>query len=351
MASRLLTVNLETKYYPASVPTRTITCLNSTIKLTDEEYDEIFGELPSFWNTENDKLIRFIVFEDKSYFCEREKFIFNYTTREQDLKIYRFDAATDVEAKALYAYFVEKYTKLQLARIENLYDAIMNNIKDMSFVKYSLLGARDELLKQSDFIMLPDYPISEEDRERWKIYRQELRDLTGQEAWQQNDLLNIEMPVSPEPMDQIGILKGSIKDLSSIPENLTDEIIDTLVDKPIEDIIKNITQTTVKFELLKSLSKMNLPMFNMGYSDLLIQEDAYSTFIDNIANELEQESPLPANWWELATSNIEDKIAQVNAKLQSYNIGFTVNDILDAIIEQNKLTEEEIEVENIIEDL
>jgi hypothetical protein len=351
MASRLLTVNLETKYYPASVPTRTITCSNSTIKLTDEEYDEVFKELPSFWNTENDKLVRFIIFDDKSYFCEREKLVFNYTTREQDLKIYRFDAATEVEAKALHAFFVEKYTKIQLARIENLYDAIMSNIKDMSFVKYSLLGARDELLKQSDFIMLPDYPISEEDRERWRVYRQELRDLTDQVAWQQNDLLNIEMPVSPEPLDQIGILKGSIKDLSSIPDNLTDEIIDTLVDKPVEEIIKNITQTTVKFELLKSLSKMNLPMFNIGYSDLLIQEDTYNTFIDNVQKDLSEESPLPANWWELATSNIEEKIAQVNAKLQSYNIGFTVNDILNAVIEQNKLTEEELEVENIIEDL
>ena len=122
------------------------------------------------------------------------------------------------------------------------------------------------------------------------------------------------------------------------------------MDKPIEEIIRDITQTTVKFELLKSLSKMNLPMFNLGYSDILIQEDAYNTFIDNVQDEL-AENPLPANWWELATSNIEDKIAQVNAKLQSYNVGFTVNDILNAIIEQNKLSEEELEVENIIEDL
>lgn len=351
MASRLLTVNLETKYYPASIPSRAVTCLNSTIKLTDEEYDEIIEKLPSFWNTKNDKLVKFVVFEDKSYFCEREKLVFNYTTREQDLKIYKFDSATSIEAEALYAFFVEKYTKIQLSRIENLYDAIMDNIKDMSFVKYSLLGARDELLKKSDFVMLSDYPVSEEDREKWKIYRQELRDLTNQEAWRQNDLLNIEMPVSPEPLDQIGILKGSIKDLSSIPENLTDEIIDTLLDKPIEEVIKNITQTTVKFEILKSLSKMNLPMFNIGYSDLLIQEDTYNSFIDNVQKDLIEENPLPANWWELATSNIEDKIAQVNAKLRSYNIGFTVNDILNTIIEQNKLSEEELEVENIIEDL
>lgn len=350
MPSRILTVNLETKYYPASIPKRNISCLGSSIDLTDAEYTEIISELPEFWHMEEDKLLRFVVFADKSYFCERQKKIFNYSTREQDNKIYKFDGATEVQSEALYAFFVEKFTKYQLSKIENFYDSIMSNIKDMSFVKFSLFNARNDLLLKSDYLLMPDYPISQEERDKWVTYRQELRDLTDQEAWKTNDILNIEMPVSPEPLNQISILKGSVSDLSSIPENLTDEIITTLLDKPVEEIIKNITKTTVKFELLKSLSKMKLPFLNMGYSEILIEENAYNTFIDNAREQLE-DGPLPSDWWEAAVSNIDDKIEKVNEKLKSYNIGFTINDILNAIIEENKISKDDLEAEDIIEEL
>ena len=37
---------------------------------------------------------------------------------------------------------------------------------------------RDDLLKKCDFYLMPDYPISETVKEQWKIYRQELRDIT-----------------------------------------------------------------------------------------------------------------------------------------------------------------------------
>mgnify|MGYP000624176234 CR=1 FL=1 len=36
---------------------------------------------------------------------------------------------------------------------------------------------RDELLTASDFSQLPDTPLTEEDRDAWRIYRQSLRDL------------------------------------------------------------------------------------------------------------------------------------------------------------------------------
>lgn len=38
---------------------------------------------------------------------------------------------------------------------------------------------RDEKLLESDRYMLPDFPITEEKREEWKIYRQALRDITS----------------------------------------------------------------------------------------------------------------------------------------------------------------------------
>ena len=41
----------------------------------------------------------------------------------------------------------------------------------------AIRAERDNLLTNSDKYMLPDYPVTEEQREAWKIYRQALRDM------------------------------------------------------------------------------------------------------------------------------------------------------------------------------
>lgn len=45
---------------------------------------------------------------------------------------------------------------------------------------------RDELLDQTDYLMMPDYPINEEYKEKIKVYRQQLRDITKQENFPQH---------------------------------------------------------------------------------------------------------------------------------------------------------------------
>lgn len=40
---------------------------------------------------------------------------------------------------------------------------------------------RDQLLKATDYIVLPDYPM--DDKSEWETYRQELRDITEQEGF------------------------------------------------------------------------------------------------------------------------------------------------------------------------
>lgn len=49
--------------------------------------------------------------------------------------------------------------------------------------KESIRADRDYLLVDSDKYMLSDFPISEEEREKWVAYRQYLRDYTKQENW------------------------------------------------------------------------------------------------------------------------------------------------------------------------
>lgn len=49
--------------------------------------------------------------------------------------------------------------------------------------KASIRADRDYLLVDSDKYMLSDFPITEEEREKWVAYRQYLRDYTKQENW------------------------------------------------------------------------------------------------------------------------------------------------------------------------
>tara|TARA_B110000285_G_C14896465_1_gene501105 strand:- start:335 stop:706 length:372 start_codon:yes stop_codon:yes gene_type:complete len=49
-------------------------------------------------------------------------------------------------------------------------------------LEIALLTIRDiriSLLRESDIYLLADYPITEEKKEEWKIYRQSLRDITN----------------------------------------------------------------------------------------------------------------------------------------------------------------------------
>ena len=53
---------------------------------------------------------------------------------------------------------------------------------------------RNQLLADTDYLVVPDYPVSEEKREAIKSYRQALRDISKQAGFPRN----IEWPVKPE---------------------------------------------------------------------------------------------------------------------------------------------------------
>lgn len=73
-----------------------------------------------------------------------------------------------------------------------LYTAIMERMSEVTIQEYAepavsdeTLAARarakrDKLLLESDYLVMPDYPISAEDLEAVKAYRQALRDITIQ---------------------------------------------------------------------------------------------------------------------------------------------------------------------------
>lgn len=51
---------------------------------------------------------------------------------------------------------------------------------------FEIRDRRNALLTETDYLMQPDYPISEETRTDLKAYRQALRDITKQEGFPEN---------------------------------------------------------------------------------------------------------------------------------------------------------------------
>lgn len=334
MSTKLLQVILQPNYDGSIMPKQKIVYNNSSLILTDAERASLESELPDFWHTSKDVLVRFEKY-DNSYFCERYKDYFDYSTRETNKKMYKFDVASEEQVQQLYVFFLNQYTKIKIARVENLYQSIENNIGDLSYVKYSLLESRDKLLKESDYTQMPDYPIDDLTKEIWKKYRQDLRDLTSQQAWIDGDLINVVMPVSPEPNSQLDTLREELGGIQAMPQDLFDGELQSVLSGDISTVVRKISEVTVKFELLKSLGKLKIPMFDLDYTALQNSQDYFDESVYNIKQEVEEESLLPADWWEAATANLDNLIANINDKLSVYNINFTINDVLQSLMRKN----------------
>lgn len=61
--------------------------------------------------------------------------------------------------------------------------------KELDDKKASVRGVRKSYLEATDKYMITDFPITEEEREKYKLYRQYLRDYTlGEDWWEENPM-------------------------------------------------------------------------------------------------------------------------------------------------------------------
>lgn len=338
--TRLLTLTLNPQIYPNQSVVRSINYMGSFISLTDEEYQSLLDKIPDYWNNKKDQLIRFVVFENGSYFCEKRKTIFNYSTRDTEDKIYIFDSATKDDANSLFEIVISFYNALKLRGIDKFYDEILKAVGDLSYIKYALLETRKKLLAQTDFMFLSDYTFSDEEtKNMWMKYRQELRDITKTEDWINSNYNSLNFPVSPAPQDQLITigekLQSYLKNVN-LPPNMMQEMQEQYSNKNASDIVKEFSQITLKIELLSAIGKFNIPMFDLDMSGLTYS----STQNDSETYNIEIDKILPSDSWELLTSNINDKIEKINTQLQQNGIDFTISDLLEGIVRNIKAEEQ-----------
>lgn len=93
-----------------------------------------------------------------------------------------------------------EYTKIdQTEEAVELIDGTFYIGKDIERKKNELLALslrteRDAKLEATDYLLAPDYPISPEDLEAVKVYRQALRDIPEQSGFPKN----VQWPVEPQ---------------------------------------------------------------------------------------------------------------------------------------------------------
>ena len=74
------------------------------------------------------------------------------------------------------------------------YEAVPVPEPTVQELAYMVRSQRDAKLSDTDYLVVPDYPISPEDLEAVKVYRQALRDIPEQSGFPKN----VQWPVEPQ---------------------------------------------------------------------------------------------------------------------------------------------------------
>ena len=67
--------------------------------------------------------------------------------------------------------------------VDGRYQIVPNPEPDDSMLAESIRDERDNLLEETDYYLMPDYPVNPQNLEELKVYRQALRDIPKQEGF------------------------------------------------------------------------------------------------------------------------------------------------------------------------
>jgi len=159
--------------------------------------DEINPKLYPLWDTDKDKLIVFTYFNNNTYNAQRRKFVKNFSTNQYEWKDYEMDQVDSEEGLKLFELFKETFYLIDSLEKESFQNELANAYYDSKNISwYGIRLARNFLIQDSDWVMLSDSPVEEEERELWKKYRQALRDIPQESGTEEPT--EVLFPITPE---------------------------------------------------------------------------------------------------------------------------------------------------------
>lgn len=362
---RTLSLKLQRKRYPAERTEKYIIYRGSKLDLTDETFEELLSLIPEVWNTDRDRLTQFVIHEDSTYFCVRNKDVYNYSLRESQDKTYFYNSATPEQVNNLVKILTDYFGKKKLQEVDNFYDTIISSLKDLSYLKQRILSMRETALAKTDYMFNSDYPFADAETEQsWRNYRQQWRDITTTDAWVNNELHDIQLPLAPKNSLSFALMMNELRTSMSaldVTDNLLDEMALSPECEEYETLSKNYGQISFKLEILKTLNRMKIP-FNpntVGNDDSsaideieqsltglqILPQDVYARYkslqeIEDSGNDYTMKSIFDEQML-----NIDRKIQAINESLAEYDIDFTIGDILEKYVSDMKAKAEDIERE------
>lgn len=359
--NRILSLRIQRKKYPADIVERYLIYRGNKLDITDSLFDKLIAIIPEHWNTDKDKLIQFVWFEDKTFFCVRNKTIYNFSTKQSEEKLYQFNSATQEQLDNLVKLLLEFFNKTKLEEIEDFYTEVYDSLSGLSFVKERILQMRNQALIETDYMFNSDYSFkNQEDELKWKQYRQDWRDITKKDFWINNDFMNLNLPVAPRPFDSFALLVAGFKN-SLLSVEITDKLKEDLsIDfEGYKNLAQNYGNIMFKIELLRTLTKLKIPMGVLSEDndttlddiDTIVRSsvtpiDLYNEYMSVKDIEGEDSMVTMKSILDEQINNVEIKLQIIDEKLKEYNIDFTIGDILQKFVEDMKLKAIEQEKED-----
>jgi len=266
------------------------------LQMTEDDYSKFISIIPEFWYTENDKITLFTLFNDGSYYCERQKKVYNYATKEFEEIPYRFDSVDEETLQEFVNILVTFFDEVNIKNQNNIQQKLIESIKDYSFLQSFLLNTRKSILFKTDFMFLRDYTsISQEELKKWEEYRQEWRDITKQSSWEDGDLHKIKIPISPSEKDnftynvmtEIGHKNTEIEKYIQSIQGLEN------FEEKISEMVNKYCEYLLKHNIINSLSQFKLPLLdfklNNFYDDTESVMADIETDFDEFARKVDEE--------------------------------------------------------------
>lgn len=151
----------------------------NSLYLSEQLNQNILTNLPSELSDDKDRIIVFGIYDDGSYTMFKEKMKYDFATQQAKWVKYEETNVTIEEAKEIFNVLKSAVFVQQVTDVEERNEAILAILTKQEYIDdlyNKTIMKRDDLLRTSDYRVLPDYPeVFPGEKDLWVMWRDQLR--------------------------------------------------------------------------------------------------------------------------------------------------------------------------------
>jgi len=189
--------------------------INGVTKTFDDEFwtQHFVPILYPIWDSDKDKLETFVKYKDGTALMNKTKYTRNQKTGEYKWISYQFDlsAFREDEINELVGRLHEQFTVYRINQENDLERSLAGQFAKSAILNWNkIILIRNFLLSDCDWTQTNDAPISEDEINLWKSYRQKLREIPQD----QNNIpaSEVKFPITPKKYKALNTDKEYLSD-------------------------------------------------------------------------------------------------------------------------------------------